>query len=60
MGQRQIDIEEKIAIATEGLAPEYVKADHSVSNKDNVFAITEYLATHIPKMQKWIMSTGEF
>jgi hypothetical protein len=52
MGQRQIDMEEKIAIATEGLAPEYVKADHSVSNKDNVFVITEYLATHIPKMQK--------
>lgn len=38
MGQQQIDIEEKIAIATEGLAPEYVKALHSVSNKDNVFA----------------------
>lgn len=36
MGQQQIDIEEKIAIATGGLAPEYVKALHSLSNKDNV------------------------
>lgn len=42
--QQQIDLDEKIAIATECLTPEYVKTFHSVSNEDDVLAITEYLA----------------
>lgn len=42
--QQQIGLDEKIAIATEGLTSEYVKALHSVSNDDVVVAITEYLA----------------
>ena len=42
--QQQIDPDEKIAIATEGLTSEYVKTLHSVSNEDDVLAITEYLA----------------
>jgi hypothetical protein len=44
--QQQIDLDEKIAIATECLTPEYVKTLHSVSNEDDVLAITEYLARH--------------
>jgi hypothetical protein len=40
--QQQIDSDEKIAIATG--TSEYVKTLYSVSNEDDVLAITEYLA----------------
>jgi integrase/recombinase XerD len=44
MAQPQIDLDEKVAIAVEGLAPEYTRTLHGVLNKDNILSITEYLA----------------
>jgi hypothetical protein len=41
--QRGIDLDEKIAVATEGLRPEYTKQLNKIS-KNNALIITEYMA----------------